>query len=425
MNEKLNSKHQIPFSSENHDDYLKNDHLLHQAAYNSNSSSSEPSLLDKTCPPKPMKIMMITLRTDLGGGPKHLLDLIRALNSNEKTQKNEYFLAAPIEEPFGPSLKNEFKNHFLLPHRSFNLKAFIQLVYFLKKYKIDIIHSHGRGAGLYSRLLFLLGWKVVHTFHGIHQSQSLLGKIKLGLDKLLTPFCNYYILCSLDEKNSAQKENLLGHVPWEIILNGINIGIFSPARNSQSSTTSDNNSPTSQIEFSSQRPLRMGVMARSDYQKGLDLLFSNCLELKKRNFPFVFYIAGSSKEEVKVPEALTHNIQFLGPLKNPQDFFDKIDIYVSHSRWEGLPLSVLETMDAQIPCLLSEVVGHFYFIENKSALGFKNDSFSDFYEKIQNLTSNKDLSKSLVNNAIQLLMKNHDQEKVPLLFLQVYQSVLK
>ena len=180
-----------------------------------------------------------------------------------------------------------------------------------------------------------------------------------------------------------------------------------------------------QIEFSSQRPLRMGIIVRSDYQKGHDLLFSNCRELKKRNFPVVICIAGSSKEEVKVPEALTHNILFLGPLKNPQDFFDKIDIYVSHSRWEGLPLSVLETMDAQIPCLLSEVVGHFYFIENKSALGFKNDSFSDFYEKIQNLTSNKDLSKSLVNNAIQLLMKNHDQEKVPLRFLQVYQSVLK
>lgn len=107
-----------------------------------------------------MNILMITLRTDMGGGPKHILDLISVLKSDKIISGDNYFLASPLDEPFGSLLLSKFDQHLPLPHRKFNFVNFIKLYLYIHKHKVDIVHSHGRGAGIYSRLLCLLGCKV-------------------------------------------------------------------------------------------------------------------------------------------------------------------------------------------------------------------------------------------------------------------------
>src|SRR6185437_9003872 len=46
------------------------------------------------------------------------------------------------------------------------------LVIYAKKQRIDVIHTHGKGAGLYGRIVSALTKKpCLHTPHGVHVSQ--------------------------------------------------------------------------------------------------------------------------------------------------------------------------------------------------------------------------------------------------------------
>lgn len=111
-------------------------------------------------------ILMITLRSDIGGGSKHL-------NSVFDNLKNDFsfYIASPIDEPFGIRWLGQLNDKFFrLPHRKFSLSYFIRLIRFVKKNKIRIIHAHGKGAGIYARLikLFIPSVKIIFTWHGFH-----------------------------------------------------------------------------------------------------------------------------------------------------------------------------------------------------------------------------------------------------------------
>ncbi|MFH4347153.1 hypothetical protein WAJ13_22105, partial [Acinetobacter baumannii] len=67
----------------------------------------------------------------------------------------EYYVACPEEEPYWDRYTQLLGEGELIkiPHRKFKLKYYLEMLSFVKKNNIDIIHSHGKGAGIYSRLL--------------------------------------------------------------------------------------------------------------------------------------------------------------------------------------------------------------------------------------------------------------------------------
>jgi len=344
---------------------------------------------------------MITVRTDLGGGPKHILDLIK----NLKAADDHYYLASPNDLPFGPLLINQFQDHLEIPSRSFNILSFLKLVRFIKKNKITIVHSHGRGAGVYGRLLYFFGVKVVHSFHGIHHEKTLSGQVKYIFDIMSSPFVDHYIYCSEDEKIVGESKRLRFTKNYTVINNGIFINNFK-------------NNVLKEHDF-----FTMGVMARNDYQKGLDLLFKNLQFLVKQKIQFKFYIAGCEKNEIDLPVKLQGVVEVLGSFSNPIEFLSKLDLYVSHSRGEGLPLSVLEAMASGVPCLLSNVPGHSYFIKNHVAVGFDLENPENFINKYLEFANKNKQSQAIVPLALEFVKQNHAVETMAQKTFDVYRSL--
>ena len=52
------------------------------------------------------------------------------------------------------------------------------------------------------------------------------------------------------------------------------------------------------------------------------------------------------------------NIVFTGFTNNPQKYLLASDAYLSTSRWEGMPLGVLEAMSVGLPVIASDVTGN-------------------------------------------------------------------
>lgn len=329
-----------------------------------------------------MNILMISVRADIGGGPKHLLDLATYLKTNKEINLT---IASPDEEPFAKSFKNVADHYIKIPKRSFNPFSYLKLLNHCIQNDIKIVHSHGRGAGVYGRLLSLFNIRSIHTFHGIHMEKNLSGKLKKFLDYFLHPLTNRYICVSNDERIKFLEIGFSNNVPISVIENGINhqqiLNDFKAKRIKHDRFT-------------------LGTLARLHYQKGIDLL----IETVSRNKHFFIErniqikIAGDGPDKKDLSESiLKYNLQdiiFLsGQTFDPIGFLAELDCYFSFARWEGLPLSVLEAKACGLPTILSNVVGHDNFdskfnndnefillIEEVLNKSFKDEPFPNLYK---------------------------------------------
>ena len=132
-----------------------------------------------------IRVLHITFRSDIGGGPKHILYLLNQIKDN--SIPIHPYICAPKGECY-----DEFRELsdgiFPLWGPYFYIFNLLRIVLFCRKNAVDIIHSHGRGAGFYSRIVKqILSLKTVHTLHGAHPPHSLESRIKLTLDRFLLP----------------------------------------------------------------------------------------------------------------------------------------------------------------------------------------------------------------------------------------------
>lgn len=351
-----------------------------------------------------MKVLLITVRSDIGGGPKHVSDLL-----SHGGDTVDYYIAAPIDQFFSRNFKNLAHEFIEIPFRKFSLLAFIRLLLFLKKNEINIIHSHGRGAGIYSRLLKLFGYKVIHTFHGIHMGEGLIGKIKLLVDKLLVPLTNNFICVSSGELSEAIKYCVARKKDTIVIPNGVNILPYTE-------------------KGSRNNPIVIGTLSRLNHQKGIDILIEYIDRFVSESAEeFLIKIAGDGEEKLAIEskiksKKLNKYIELIGATNEPQKFLDEIDIYISFARFEGMPLSVLEAISKSVPCILSNVVGNNDIIkDNTIGYLFNLDDYESFRNEFLNIIRNKSERVAKAKLAHTYLYKNFSVENMVEDTLKVYQ----
>ena len=349
-----------------------------------------------------MNILEISVRSDIGGGPKHLLDL-----SVVNSASVDIFIAAPSNGEYASSLKQIATEFIDIPFRKFSIITFFKLLRICKKNQIKVVHSHGRGAGFYSRLLKLFGLRVIHTFHGIHIEKSIAGRVKLLLDKVLVPLTDKFICVSDSEKINAIKHNVTTPSKTHVIHNGVIIP--------ESVSIPDN------TEFV------IGTLSRLNYQKGLDILLDFISQFESKNdVNFKCLIAGSGELEGELKAKNTcKSVEFLGSVDG-QDFLKGIDLYISFARWEGLPLAVIEAMSHTKPCLISNVEGNTDLITNgEDGYLFNLDSYSEFEKKLLELINNKELQSKLGQNAREKVIQSFSVDQMAKKTLSVYEELNK
>ena len=130
-----------------------------------------------------INILEISSRSDIGGGPEQLFKIVSNLEDRFR-----FFCACPDQQPYFEKITNEGIPVLRLPHRRFEIKSFFRLLRWTRKNRISVVHSHGRGAGIYARLLKIFNrkLKIVHNFHGIHFSMMTFTWVAERLLRVLT-----------------------------------------------------------------------------------------------------------------------------------------------------------------------------------------------------------------------------------------------
>ncbi|MBI5629059.1 MAG: glycosyltransferase [Candidatus Rokubacteria bacterium] len=228
----------------------------------------------------------------------------------------------------------------------------------VRERRIRLIHSHGKGAGVYGRLAgWWAGVPAIHTFHGIHYGKYPLGlgRVYLWLERGLSWLSHVVIHVSESQAREAEALGLGNPARSVVVVNGID------AREIRALA---GRAPLSREALGLPADAQVaGCVARFDQVKGLDILIASLRHLRERYPRLVLVLAGSGEEEPALHErvasaGLTERVRFTGPLADAPRLFPVLDLYVSASRGEGLPLGLLEAMACGLPVVATRVTGH-------------------------------------------------------------------
>ena len=245
---------------------------------------------------------------------------------------------------------------------SFNLRYLLGLRKIIKKEGVDLIQSHLLGANVYCSLAGLLtGTPVVATFHGevdIGDNERLKGlkfsAINFGASHIVA------VTDSLLEDITSRTS--LSEKKTSVIYNGIDTSAFIRPRSS-----------TLRQKFGwGEDDIVIGSLGNIRPAKGYDILLQAAALLEKSAHTCRFVIAGQSNSKLyddllalRKKLGIEEKVQFLGFIDDAADFLANIDIFLSSSISEGLPLSAIQAMVAGLPMVATRCGGYVGLITDR------------------------------------------------------------
>ena len=365
--------------------------------------------------PGPTTILFICTRTDGGIAPKQIVDIVNVI----RPLGIKCFIASPMNPPFGLELKRAADKLINIPARKFSIGAFFRLRRQVLKYGINVIHSHGRTAGVYSRLLGIMTKvSVIHSFHGIPNEKTFAGKYRLLVDQLLGISRFTPVVGSMAEKERALERKLISteHEPM-LIESSIDLSKY-PKRKTNYSPFSkvDHNRP----ETSAQ--IRIGGFLRPESTRGHDVFLKLAKETENQG---QWSCAGLSRDKVVKFGAPPAALEIAGPMSDSAKWMYSLDVFVSTSTGDGQIYGALQAMAAGCVCLLSNVPAHQGFLKHQAALLFDPKDPKSFTTALNDIRNDKALRDMLLGNARYMLERFHNSETFQGKLVEIYRTAAK
>lgn len=159
------------------------------------------------------------------------------------------------------------------------------------------------------------------------------------------------------------------------------------------------------------------------YHKGLDLLLSSFGKiadcLRKSNAVLNIYGPLSEMKTGEIKDLIDESgVSDLVNLKNAVTGTDKInilldtDIFIQTSRFEGMPMGILEALSYGLPCVVTNGTNLGELINDYDAGWVAETSIESIAEKIEKAICERDKLQIKSNNSVRLVEENFDWKKV-------------
>ena len=360
---------------------------------------------------------MITARADHGGGPRHLELLLR-----DCADWITPYVACPEDDPYWARFNDITGGRaFRIPHRKFDLRQAWRLAMHARREGIHLVHAHGKGAGLYARFVSAIAnIPGVHTAHGIHVGEY--GRISRRIYSLYenasSLWVDHVIHVSDEEKSQARVVGLWRKRPSTVISNGV-------VSHASSEIKDMRERARRKLGVQDSRPIVITV-SRFDYQKNMPEAYAVAKALPDMRFIWIGAGADSPTLSSRATSEGVSNISFLGQVDSPLDYLAAADVYLSTSRWEGLPLAVLEAMSLGIPSVLSNVTGHVELVRTHGVgLLYSLGDVGSATDALQRVAYEKSLRDALSKQAHNSQMHDFSSMAVAMETAAIYKKVLK
>jgi glycosyltransferase involved in cell wall biosynthesis len=291
------------------------------------------------------KIVFVITRSDIGGAQNHVLSLIKEFH-----KRYEIVLVAGSDGFLTRSVSAlGLKVIILSEIDSYNpIIVTWKLKAILAKESPDLVHTHSSLASFYGRAAAkFCGLKVLHTVHGWHFASELnpiKWLIKVGLERCFRSLTDYWIAVSEFDRQLGNRFSLFKPGKMKVIVNGIKT--VPVERGFEASSEPD-------------VPLEVVFVGRSTYQKNCAAALK-VMEQTQQNVNLTMFASGgqiSILEDEYARSSQKHRIKLILNEPNAALEMNRFSVMLCTSRYEGMPLGVIEAMRSGLAIISTDVCG--------------------------------------------------------------------
>lgn len=297
----------------------------------------------------------------------------------------------------------------------FDVKAIMKLREFIRRYRIDIIHSHGYKSDIFSLLSsFKLPISRIATCHN-WLGESFNIKAYAGLDR----FCLRYFDAIIPVSDDIRKKIVnAGSSPRKvhIIQNGVSVNRF----NSNSSESKVRNELAIEKDA-----IVIGTVGRLSEEKGHRHLLEVGKEMIKGQKNLVFLIVGDGplREDLQ-KEFESPHIVFTGFRSDLPELYNAMDIFVLPSLTEGLPMALLEAMASKLPTVASRVGDvSTVIVEEKTGRLVSPGNEKELKDSLEYMIENEKIAAEMGESAYERVKDHFSSERMAADYLNIYESL--
>lgn len=350
---------------------------------------------------RPMRLLQMCTAFRPGGIQRHVLDLSAALRKrghrvafagtpgewlDERSEKT--FLALDLD---GVAQHGGARQRTALPRRLVNaLSAAARLRGFLRAEGIELIHAHESAPALVARLAAIgLATPTLVTYHGSEPERvaGFARIAKLAARRVITPSWR----CAEDLRRvggiAASKVQVIG------------LGI----------------EPRAQVDEATRRRVRarhlgsegrrlVVTVARLAQQKGIDVLVEVVRRIAARRGDVRFIVVGDGplRNDVErwiADAGVERFLTLVGYDERPQEHLAAADLFVLPSRWEGLPVTIVEAFREGLPVVATDAGGARELVDDTVGRIVSIGDVDTLADCIDTICTDDDLRSRLAANA--------------------------
>lgn len=344
----------------------------------------------------------------MGGGIfTYIVDM-----ANELIDTYDMYIAYGVREQTPENYKEYFDERIhLVEVESFerainpikDIKSLFEVRQIASKIKPDIIHLHSSKAGVIGRMAFNGSTPVFYTPHGYSFLMENYKPMKRCIFMLIEKLCAKRncttISCSIGEHQETLRltKNAI------YVNNGINTLELQKIIDS-----------TERVDH----PFTVYTLGRICYQKNPTLF--NEIAMMLPDVRFIWIGDGELRNMLT-----SKNIEITGWIDRSKaiKYAINADVFLLPSRWEGLPISLLESMYMKKVCIVSDIIGNRDVIRDEEN-GYVCKELEEFVNSIKKSRENS-YSRQIIDNAYKAIMCEYNTKTMANNYMTIYEKSIK
>jgi glycosyltransferase involved in cell wall biosynthesis len=299
---------------------------------------------------EPGPILQLIVSTRAGGGPQHVLTVVRGL----RRRGWRFVVAGPGGGPMVGQFRAAGVDVVTLPTDRLQPLTLLRLVRLVRAHGVRLVHSHGKGAGVYGRLAArLVGVPAIHTLHGLHYERypGPTRAVYLALERRLSSITRTIVNVSRAQELDGLGLGLFTPGQSRVVLNGVDVAQLAATALARRDARAALGLDPGEVV--------VGCAARFDEVKRLELL----VRAAALSPGFTVALIGDGPEAAPLRRlaadlGVARRLRLAGEVPEAARLFPAFDVFASPARKEGLPLAVVEAMALGLAVIASDIPAH-------------------------------------------------------------------
>ncbi|MBT4121082.1 MAG: glycosyltransferase family 4 protein [Candidatus Magasanikbacteria bacterium] len=373
-----------------------------------------------------MKILYLITKSEAGGAQSHVYELCKYFGKKNEVVLMSFpggWLEDQSKDLNIKFVSNKYFSNSINPFKVFKAIKLVKNI--VKEFNPDIVHCHSSGAGFIGRLTTRNKIPTIFTAHGwgFNIGVPFLQKqIAILAEKFVSKYSVKIITVSEFVRKLGIKNKIAKKEKFEIIYNGIKSKVIPTGH--QYSLKSKKSKVNEKIKI-----VFVGRLAEPKDPIILVKAYEELSNELKEKSEIIIIGGGPKKIELEkfIVQNKVKNVNLLGSLSRDQvfDMVNESDVFVLVSKYEGLPMTILEAMSFGLPVVASDVGGVGEIIED-GINGFllKNNSAEELKESLEKLIIDKRLREKMGAVSIEKVLSEFSIDKMLKKTEELYNKVI-